>query len=365
MTTTCVVGGQFGGEAKGKVSAYLSRMLDAKAVVRPGGPNAGHTVNIKGHKFKMRQVPCGFVNPNAQLMLAAGSVIDPSVLLPEIQFLEDNGYSIQDRLTIDKNAVVMDESHKAGEKELRNRISSTASGTGLVTAERVLRRPDLKFARNHPDLTQFAGDVALEIGRLNDSGDEVIVEGTQGFLLSLYHAPGYPFLTSRDTTASSFLGECGIPPQFCKRVVVCFRTFPIRVGNAGPEGSGPLPFEISWDYMRKLGGHNHEIEMDQKLTTVTKTLRRIGMFDMSEAIRACSVNGATNLAVSMLDYLNCKDEGVTDYGKLSIDSRVFIETLEKETGIKASYLSTGADLDDTIIWEEDFDLNNIFGDGEL
>lgn len=339
-------------------------MLNAKAVVRPGGPNAGHTVNLKGKKFKMRQVPCGFVNPNAELMLAAGSVIDPSVLLPEIDFLEDSGYSIQNRLTIDRNAVVMDESHKSGEKELRNRISSTASGTGLVTAERVLRRPDLKFARNHPDLVGYVGDVAMALARLNDSGEEVIVEGTQGYSLSLYHAPGYPFLTSRDTTTSSFLGECGIPPQFCKRVVVCFRTFPIRVGNAGPEGSGPFPFEISWEEMVKIGGHKHEIEMDQKLTTVTKTLRRIGMFNMVEAVRACTINGATNLAISMLDYLQCGDEGVTDYNKLSLESQGFIEALEKETGIKVSYLSTGADIDETIVWEEDFDLEDIYG-GEL
>jgi adenylosuccinate synthase len=356
MTTTVVTGGQFGGEAKGKVTAYLARMLDAKAVVRPGGPNAGHTVVIKGVKFKMRQVPVGFVNPNAELMFAAGSVIDPTVLLPELDYLEDHGYPVRDRLLIDKKTVVMDDSHKAGEKSLREAISSTASGTGLVTAERVLRRPDLKFAGRVPELQEYTGDVALALNRYNSSGEEVMVEGTQGFLLSLYHAPGYPFLTSRDTTASSFCGECGIPPTAVKRVVVCFRTFPIRVGNAAESGSGPLPNEITWEQMLKDGGHKHDIERDQKLTTVTKTLRRIARFDISEAKRACYINGATSIAVSMLDYLHCGDEGVTRYDKLSLEAREFVSNLENETSLKASYLSTGAELDETIVWEEDFDL---------
>jgi adenylosuccinate synthase len=134
-----VVGGQYGSEAKGAVTARLAADSASPLVVRVGGPNAGHTVVDRGREWKLRHVPVGFVNPRAMLALAAGSEINAEVLYSEINALEDAGYEIANRLHVDPQATLLENSHIEQEEgsTLNKRLGSTAKGVGAARSDRV------------------------------------------------------------------------------------------------------------------------------------------------------------------------------------------------------------------------------------
>ncbi len=228
MAVTVVVGGQYGGEGKGKITSYLSIRDDVAYVVRCGGPNSGHTVDFQGTRYQLRSLPAGFINNGSRLLLAAGSLINPRILLREIEIC---GVSTA-RVGVDFNAGVISEKEARQERELllRENIGSTLSGTGAAVAARALRGGDFKLAKDVPELSQFLTCVAEEVNTAIDNGRQVIVEGTQGFGLSLYHTEFYPYATSRDTTASAFLSEVGLSPLSVTSVIMVIRTYPIRVG---------------------------------------------------------------------------------------------------------------------------------------
>jgi adenylosuccinate synthase len=202
MGCTIVVGGQYGSEGKGKVVALYAAGFREPWVVRCGGPNSGHTVDIRGRKLALRQVPAGAVHDNALLLLSAGCVIDEQLLLQEVEELD----LVRDRIVVDPRAVLVTPSDRTLEQDAVQRIASTASGTGAALIRRMARRGDAALAA---DSEVLRGRVRVEpiaplIHERLEEGGEVIVEGTQGFGLSLLHGPHYPFVTSRDTTASGF-----------------------------------------------------------------------------------------------------------------------------------------------------------------
>ena len=240
MPVTVVVGGQYGSEGKGKTVAYLARKDDVSAVVRCGGPNAGHSFEWKGTRYTFRQIPAGVIDPRTLLFLAPGSVVNPDVLLEEVE-----RYNVErGRVRIDPCSAVVTDEEISAEKylKLRERIGSTLSGTGAATAKKVLRHEGLRLARDVRELEDLLSNVAFELNELLSQGKRVIVEGTQGFGLSLYHGGHYPYATSRDISASGVLSEAGISPLHVDEVIMVIRTFPIRVAG----DSGPLPNEISW-----------------------------------------------------------------------------------------------------------------------
>ena len=142
-----------------------------------------------------------------------------------------------------------------------------------------------------------------------DQGDDVIVEGTQGFGLSLLHAPEYPCATSRDTTASGFAMEVGLSPRDVTTIVMVIRTFPIRVGG----NSGPLD-DISWEDVRASSGTP---ETMPEYTSVTRRLRRVGRFDLDMVKMACRYNKPTSLAVMGLDRLDYANTDVSNTSALT------------------------------------------------
>lgn len=275
MGCTIVVGGQYGSEGKGKVVALTALGLNAPYVVRCGGPNSGHTVWLNGEEIVLRQVPSGVLNPNAVLLLGAGCAVDQEVLIGEAKRLNVP----RERLVVDPRSVLITESHRAQEVETTRRISSTGSGTGAALRDRMSRRPDVKLAGDSAKLPMFARieSVAPLLHDQLDRGGEVIVEGTQGFGLSLLHGFAYPFVTARDTTVAGFAAEVGISPRQVDRIIMVVRTFPIRVGGQ----SGPLDGEISWEEVRDLSGAP---EVIPEFTSVTKKVRRVARFDL-EAVR--------------------------------------------------------------------------------
>jgi adenylosuccinate synthase len=347
MSLWVVVGGQFGSEGKGKVSAFVTQQEDIDICVRCGGPNSGHSfVNEKGETVILRQLPTGFVRNQTRLLIPAGGLIDPDVLKDEIKKLR----IAADRVGVDPNCFVIDAKDSENERALRlqERLSSTLCGVGSAVARRALRAQDARLAKDvldqHPwleDLIVKHG-VSAEINAGLDSEKKVLIEGTQGFGLSLYHSSHYPYCTSRDTTAAGFLSEVGVSPLRVTEIVVVFRTFPIRV--AGIQ-AGPLKDEIDWKTIRRESGYPHELE---ELTSVTRKVRRVGRFDWELAQSAVLVNGPTRLAVNGLDYLDYQNSSVDDYEELSSRARTFTEELEWRTRTPVSFLGVGPSLGEMI-----------------
>jgi adenylosuccinate synthase len=348
MSLWVVVGGQYGSEGKGKTAAFLTLTEQFDICIRCGGPNSGHSfVADDGTTRLVRQLPTGFVSPRPRLLVPAGGLVSPLVLRAEIEML---GLS-PSRVGIDRNAMIIDDSDRDTERSLgmRERLSSTLCGVGAAVARRAMRGSDVLLARDaietHPWLEPFLTDVSAETNRALDQNLKVLVEGTQGFGLSLYHTAEYPKATSRDTTASGFLSEVGISPRRVTEVVVVFRTFPIRVAG---EQAGSLSQELTWEMVRAESGYPWEI---QEFTSVTNMPRRIGRFNWDLAQKAVDVNRPTRLAITGLDYLGFECYGVTDSSRLADRATRFIGELRTRLGAPVSYASTSPRLEHTFALE--------------
>jgi adenylosuccinate synthase len=340
MSLWVVVGGQFGSEGKGKVSAHISLREEVDVCVRCGGPNSGHSfVDELGRTVIVRQLPTGFVRARTRLLIPAGALVDPAVLKGEMEALRVS----PSRVGIDRNAFVIEGRDLEFERSLglRERISSTLSGVGAAVSRRVLRGGDARLAKHvateDPWLSKMIVNVSEEVNSALDAGRSALIEGTQGFGLSLYHTDFYPHCTSRDTTAAAFLSEVGVSPLRVTQVVVVFRTFPIRVAG---EQAGPLD-ETTWEQIRKDSGYPHDIT---EWTSVTKKPRRVGRFDWNLALSAVTVNKPTRLALNGLDYLDYSDFEAASYDHLSLRSREFIREVEQRTGVPVDFAGVGPSL---------------------
>jgi adenylosuccinate synthase len=329
---TIVVGGQFGSEGKGKAVALIAIGATRPWVVRCGGPNSGHTVDLGGAPVVLRQVPAGVGNPESTLLMAAGCAVDETVLLREVGQLR----LPKSRVIVDPRAVIISDRHREIEGPLRKAISSTASGTGAALSERLMRTNQVRLAgdsaalRNVVTIESIAPLLHDELAR----GGAVIVEGSQGFGLSLLHGPHFPHVTSRDTTASGFASEVGLSPRQVDSIVVVIRTYPIRVG--GP--SGPLPDEITWG---QVALESAAPEAIPEYTSVTRTLRRVARFDIELVKSACRYNLPTSLAVMGLDRLDYENRHARRLSDLTPRSRAFLAQLSRETGVLIEWVGTG------------------------
>jgi adenylosuccinate synthase len=181
----------------------------------------------------------------------------------------------------------------------------------------VARSPGIRLAQDVPELTKFITSVRDELAYAVEEDKQIVVEGTQGFGLSLYDTEEWPYCTSRDTTAHSFLGEVGLGVRDYK-VVMCLRTFPIRVAG----NSGPLPNEINWEELQNFSGYPYPTS---ELTTTTKRLRRVAEFDIEVVKRAVFANCPTALALHGADYLDYGNKGLESFEDLVPSTKEWIE----------------------------------------
>lgn len=296
MPITIVVGGQYGSEGKGKVAHWFARELGTAAVVRVGGSNSGHTViDELGQTHVFRHLPTAAILPTTLCVLAAGSYIDPPVLLAEVTRI---GLP-RDRLVIDPNAMVVTEADRKVEQEhrLRGRIGSTCSGTGAAVIRRIRRDPDTVFAIDHPDLKPFVRPTRPLLTNLLARNARVLIEGTQGYGLSLLQSPHFPYVTSRDTTAAGFLSEVGLSPLDVDDVILVLRSHPIRVAG----NSGPLPNETDWVTIAAKSGNDQDI---CEHTSVTQQIRRVAHFDADIVKEAILANRPTRIVLNHLDHID-------------------------------------------------------------
>ena len=345
MSLWVVVGGQYGSEGKGKVSAFITKQENIDICVRCGGPNSGHSfVDEDGRTVVLRQLPTGFVNARTRLLIPAGALIDPAVLKNEIESLRIP----PERVGIDRNAFIIEEQDRTTEQHLRlrERLSSTLCGVGAAQSRRVLRAEGAKLAGNiggeHSWIGDHVIDVSEEVNNGLDCGLKVLVEGTQGFGLSLYHSEHYPKATSRDTTAAAFLSEVGISPRMVTDIVLVFRTFPIRVAG---DQAGPMKHEISWEKLQEESGYTHPIE---ERTSVTNKLRRVARFDWELARKATAANRPTRIAINGLDYINALNRGRHRWADLTETAATFVMRLASELDTTADYLGTGPSLNEIV-----------------
>jgi adenylosuccinate synthase len=334
MPVSVVVGGQFGSEGKGKVALEIVRRdPSVAAAIRVGGTNSGHTAIANGQTYVLRQLPAAAVGRSLNIILPAGSYIDLEILRREMALL---GLG-PNALAISPMARIITEEHKQWERlaGLGQNIGSTQSGTGgavmAMTAREAGNFPlNSVQAEDISDLQPFLRDTTAEMRQLLDAGKRVVIEGTQGFGLSLLHSGVWPKATSRDTTAAGFVAEAGLSPRDVDDVTMVIRCHPIRVAGQ----SGPLPGETTWEQIAAEAGWEGDL---REFTTVTKKLRRVAKFDPDIVRRAIQVNRPNRIVLNHLDYVDAQ----VRQAPLTINARQFVEIVEAKIGQQINWLGTG------------------------
>ncbi|MBS7606803.1 MAG: adenylosuccinate synthetase [Candidatus Bathyarchaeia archaeon] len=329
MPCIVVVCGFFGDTGKGKIISYLALKDKISVAARAGvGPNAGHTVVYGDKTYKVRMIPSAFVYEKCRLLIGPGVLVDPKIFLDEVRLV-----NAENRAGLDPQCAIIEPKHIEADRagHLASEIGTTGTGTGPCNADRVLRRA--KLARNIPELQRFLTDVPLEVNNAIDSGENVLIEGTQGTYLSLWHGT-YPYVTSKDVTASAACSDVGVGPKKVDEVIIVFKAFVTRVG------AGPLPGEIPWEEAEKRGW--------AEVATVTGRRRRAAPFNFDLAKRAVMLNSATQAAITKIDVLFPECKGARTFGDLSDEARKFIRRVEEEIKIPVTLIGTGPEVWDIV-----------------
>ena len=422
-----VVGTQWGDEGKGKIVDLLTDHVSA--VVRfQGGHNAGHTLVIGNEKTVLHLVPSGILHAGVRCLIGNGVVFEPFAFMKEVELLETRGFSIRERLTVSPAAQLIMPYHalidSAREEALGGKkIGTTGRGIGPAYEDKVARRGirvgDLYnlssfkekvavaldfhnfvltkyFSKDPVDsdnifdsyasvaehLKPMVADVVPILEKLQDAGDNILLEGAQGSLLDV-DLGTYPYVTSSNTTASSAGLGSGLGPKDIDYVLGIAKAYTTRVGE------GPFPTELMDSTGETIAKKGNEFG------ATTGRPRRCGWFDavaMKRAVTLSSVSGICLTKIDVLDDLEvvriCVDyeyederglfdfgsaslsgvtpkyiempgwqestSGLTEYDQLPEAARNYVKMLEDQIGVPISMISTGPDRDETIILENPF-----------
>jgi len=321
-----VVGGQYGDEGKGKILSYLALADEPEIVARGGvGPNAGHEVHYKGKRYPLRLVPCGFVNEKAKLMIGAGVFVNPEVFLKEVDLI--NG---QHRTFIDFRAGLITKEHieRDSASENSKKIGTTKTGCGPAVSDRVNRIG--RMVSEVSELKKYLTDVPKAV----NEATEVLIEGTQAFMLSNLYGT-YPFVTSKDVSASTIAADVGLGPTKIDEVIMVMKSYTTRVG------AGPLKNELSV-------GDATARNMQEYGTVTGRPRRSAPDLHFDDLKVAAMINGATQIAVTKIDIRFAGNSGVREYGKLTKEAKAFIEDIERKLDVPVTLIGTGPDAMDTI-----------------
>ncbi len=335
MNTVALIGAQWGDEGKGKIIDILAQ--DADYVVRAtGGSNAGHTVVSGGNTYKLHLIPSGILYPDTINIIGNGVVLDPKVVLEEMDALGALGVKF-DTLKIDLRAHVVMPYHKefdelAEKAKGKNAIGTTKRGIGpcyadkcdrigirfvdllqpevfasklktnlelknkIITAVYGGKALDYKSIYNEycgyaKRLEKFACDTGVMVYDAIKAGKRVVFEGAQGTLLDI-DSGTYPFVTSSHPISGGFCAGAGIGPTAIKEVLGIAKSYTTRVG------AGPFPTELNDEVGRHLLNVGHEFG------TTTGRARRCGWLDTVILRLAARINGLTSLAINKLDTLS-------------------------------------------------------------
>ncbi len=337
--TLIIVGGQWGDEGKGKIVDFLTEKSDV--VVRyAGGNNAGHTVVVGNQTYKLHLIPSGIIHSNKLNIIGNGTVIDPEVIVGEIDNLKKMGFNItQNNLVISATAHTILPKHKMEDNPEKNQLSkqigTTGRGIGPCYRDKIVRvgmrmgdyvNSSDRFAKT---LKPYVKETYKIINDSIDSDKKVLFEGAQGTLLDIDHGT-YPFVTSSNAIAGGALTGSGVGPTKIANVTGIFKAYVTRVG------AGPFPTELGTDeetkkeesfltVKKELGdeackrligkvmqkvkeGDEYSIGRLLRMQgfeygTTTGRARRTGWFDAVAANYAIAVNGLTSAVITKLDVL--------------------------------------------------------------
>ncbi|AWR97216.1 adenylosuccinate synthetase [Acidianus sulfidivorans JP7] len=324
-----LVGGFYGDEGKGKIASYLGIKDNPSIAVRTGSINAGHTVVYNGNKWKIRIIPSAFINQKTKLMLGPGALTSIDELIKEMKETKT-----ENRIFLDYHTGIISEKDiidERNDENLMKLVGSTGQGVGYAESRRILRIS--KLAKDYSELSKYLVDVPSVVIDEIHKGSKVLVEGTQGTFLSLYHGE-YPYVTSRNTTASGILSEVGVGPKYVDNIIIIFKSFVTRVGNGTLEG------ELGEEEAKRLGMY--------ETATVTGRARRAAPFNIKLAKKAIEINSATQIAITKLDAIFKDAYKVRDYEKLPIEAKKWIEDVEQQLKVPITLIGTGEDSLDII-----------------
>lgn len=321
MGCTVVVGAFWGDEGKGKIVSYLALKDKVEVCVRTGSVNAAHTVHFEGKRYALHMVPAAFVYGGCRLLVAPGANVHVPQFLKEV---EETG--VKDRVGVDRQASIIEPKHSETDKSDGHLKSLGTTGWGVGPAVQERAKRSAKVARDVPELQSFLADVAAEANDAIDAGKNVVLEGTQGLMLSLYHGT-YPYVTSRDTSAAAVCAESGVGPSRVDTVLIVYKAFMTRVGT------GELPGELSKEEALRRGWF--------ETAAGTGRERRSAPLNFDLARKVARVHGATEAAVTKLDVLYPSCKGATRYDELSKEARNFIAQVEKASGVPVTIIGTG------------------------
>jgi adenylosuccinate synthase len=336
MPNVVVIGAQWGDEGKGKVVDLLTEHADV--VVRfQGGNNAGHTLVVGGEKTVLHLIPAGILHPGKTCVIGNGVVIDPAVMVGEIDKLKQRGFLKDDaQLLVSFDAHVIMPWHKAidiaREQSLgEGKLGTTGRGIGPTYEDKVARRglrirdlldearlalkvkerlpsareelqrhgvsPELdetgivsRYSELGRRLARYAGDASLWLHRAIQAGKSLLFEGAQGTMLDVDHGT-YPFVTSSNTVAGNAATGSGVGPTEIDTVIGVSKAYSTRVGG------GPYPTELKDPTGERLRAVGHEFG------ATTGRPRRTGWFDALALRYAARVNGFDGIAITKLDVL--------------------------------------------------------------
>lgn len=312
-------GGLYGSEAKGAIAAYLAVRDNIDYCVRTGATNAGHTAYYGATPVVLQQLPVGFVNKNARLVLGAGALIDLDILQRECEKISAlTGHDVRERLSIDYRAFIhravhRDRSTSAGRHRL---IGATGKGCSEALIDRVRLRGVENWTVSEQRKTdeRLSGfkicDTELLLNNAYDAGAKIQLEGTQGQLLDLYLGP-YPYTTHKQTGPAQWMLECGLSPSLPTDIVMVVRTYPIRVAG----NSGPMPEEISWPILAREINANSPIVKEAAIAAFEEAVRKAAHKYMVPP----GSDGLDQHLWSPSDRLHCRT-ALSDLNQTAIDS---------------------------------------------
>ncbi|MBI2653827.1 adenylosuccinate synthase [Candidatus Woesearchaeota archaeon] len=399
-----IVGMEWGDEGKGKIVDFLAEKADVVARFN-GGNNAGHTIEVDDKKIVLHLIPSGVMHKNKFNVVGNGLVVDPRVLLHEIEFLEKNKIKVSpDNLAISENAHVILPHHIEEDKKVGGAIGTTARGIGPAYTDKAARIglkvyefvDDAIFRKRFGEeefyqeykeyaneLKQYVGDTSAIMNNSIDRNKKVIFEGAQGTLLDIDHGT-YPFVTSSNATAGGVCTGLGISPKKVQGVLGVCKAYKTRVGL------GPFPTEITGAVGEKIQ------KIGKEFGATTGRQRRVGWFDALIGKYAVMINGIDSIALTKLDVLttveklkicvaykhkgsiiknfttnmkvlqNCQPvyeelDGwwdditkVRTYDKLPNNAKKYLRRIEELLGVPISIVSVGPRREQTIVARNEF-----------